>query len=123
MKAILVLCALALVTGGWFVWHGLRQPNVFGTFTGAEHVDTSELAAKPESFLHKTVSIEGQIRQQCEAMGCFFYFFSGKSSLRVDLQDIAMTAPRRNGRQARVEGQIVPYGDGYQFVASGVEFR
>jgi hypothetical protein len=56
-------------------------------------------------------------------MGCFFFFLSGKNMLRVDLQEIAMNAPRRNGRPARVEGQIVPYGDGYQFVASAVEFE
>ena len=56
-------------------------------------------------------------------MGCFFFFLSGKDRLRVDIEQIAMTAPRKNGHQARVEGQIVPYGDGYQFVASAVEFK
>jgi hypothetical protein len=55
-------------------------------------------------------------------MGCFFFFHSGKQSLRVDLQEVAMTAPMREGRRARVEGQLVPYGDGFQFYASAVEF-
>jgi hypothetical protein len=56
-------------------------------------------------------------------MGCFFFFLSGKNTLRVELQDIAMNAPRRNGRPARVEGQMVPHNDGYQFLASAVEFE
>jgi hypothetical protein len=56
-------------------------------------------------------------------MGCFFFFRSGKSTLRVDLEEIAMNAPMKNGRRARAEGQMVPYGDGYQLWASAVEFE
>ncbi len=36
---------------------------------------------------------------------------------------VAMTAPRKNGRLARVEGRMEPYGDGYQLFASAVEFK
>ena len=57
------------------------------------------------------------------SLGCYFFFHSGEKVLRVDLEEITMVAPRRNGRMARVEGQIVPRGDGYQFVASAVEFE
>jgi hypothetical protein len=39
------------------------------------------------------------------------------------LQEIAMNAPRRNGHPARVEGQVVPFDHGYQFIASAVEFE
>jgi hypothetical protein len=69
------------------------------------------------------LEIEGTIVDQCETMGCYFYFRSGKSKLRVDLQDIAMHAPKHQGGKARVEGQIVPYDGGYQFSASAVEFE
>jgi len=69
------------------------------------------------------VVIEGTVRKQCTTMGCYFFFLSGQKMLRVDLEEITMTAPRRNGNTARVEGQIVPYGDGFQFVASAVEFQ
>jgi len=41
----------------------------------------------------------------------------------VDLQDIAMTAPMKEGHAARVEGQMAPYNGGYQFSASAVEFE
>ena len=53
-----------------------------------------------------TVAIQGTVRQQCTAMGCYFFFLSGKTMLRVELQEIAMTAPRKNGHLSRVEGQI-----------------
>jgi hypothetical protein len=56
-------------------------------------------------------------------MGCYFYFHEGDKTLRVDLQAVAMTAPRKNGHAARVEGRLEPYGDGYQLFASAVEFK
>ncbi len=56
-------------------------------------------------------------------MGCFFFFHEGDKQLRVDIEQIAMNAPRREGRPARIEGQLVPFGDGYQLSAIAVEFK
>jgi hypothetical protein len=56
-------------------------------------------------------------------MGCFFFFRSGRETLRIDLQDIAMKAPMKEGHPARVEGQLVPYDGAYQLSATAVEFR
>jgi hypothetical protein len=123
MKTILTICALTLVAGALLAWHATRLPSRFGSFTGAPHAKVADLVERPKEFLHHTVAIEGQVREQCTAMGCFFSFLSGKKTLRVDLQEIAMNAPRRNGHVARVEGQVVPYGDGFQFLASAVEFN
>ena len=122
MKTILILCASILVVGGVLLWHALRLPSEYGQFTGAPKAEVADLVSQPQEFLHKTFTVEGVVRDQCTTMGCYFFFRSGKKMLRVDLQEIAMNAPRRNGRIARVEGQVVPYGDGYQFVASAVEF-
>jgi len=62
------------------------------------------LIAEPKSFLGKTVEIQGKIADQCKTMGCYFFFRSGHDTLRVDLQEVAMTAPMMDGRTARVEG-------------------
>jgi hypothetical protein len=123
MRTILAISALILIAGGVLVWRALRLPTHYGSFTGAPKAEVVDLVNKPKDFLHKTVVVEGEVRNQCTSMGCYFFFFSGKNMLRVELAEIAMKAPRRNGRPARVEGQIVPYGDGYQFVASAVEFE
>lgn len=123
MKTILVVCGLSLVIGSGLIWRAVRMPSEFGEFTGQQKVTVADLIDRPKDFLRKTVTIEDTVREQCTTMGCYFFFFSGNKKLRVELQDIAMNAPRRNGRMARVEGQIVPYGDGYQFVASGVKFE
>jgi hypothetical protein len=122
MKTIFALCGLSLVIGGVLLYRTTREPNRFGAFAGASRAEVSDLIGRPKDYLHKTVTIDGEVREQCTSMGCYFFFLAGKEKLRIDIQEIAMTAPRRNGRKARVEGQIVPYGDGYQFVASAVEF-
>src|SRR6266571_2522243 len=109
MKTILVLCGLTLVVGAALIWKAVRLPSHFGAFTGAPKAEVAALIDRPKDFLHKTVAIDGIVREQCTTMGCFFFFLSGKNMLRVDLRDIAMNSPRRNGRPARVEGQIVPY--------------
>src|SRR6266853_1014868 len=114
MRTILVLCALTLVLGSALVWKAMRLPSHYGAFTGAPKAEVADLVGRPKEFLHKTVTIEGTVRQQCTTMGCYFFFFSGKNMLRVELQEIAMNAPRRNGHLARVEGQIVPFDGGHQ---------
>jgi hypothetical protein len=123
VKTILALCAAVLVLGGALLWHALRMPNRYGAFTGAPKVEVADLSGRPQSYLHRTVAVEGTVREQCTSMGCYFNFRAGKSVLRVDLQEIAMNAPRREGRVARVEGQLVPYGGGYQVLATAVEFK
>jgi uncharacterized protein YdeI (BOF family) len=124
MKKIFILCALTLLVAVALVWRAVARPTRFGTFTGAPKTEVATLIASPRAFLGKTVEIEGTITEQCKSMGCYFTFRSDKGELRVDLQEVAMTAPMREGRPARVEGQVVPYNGGaFQFWASGVEFR
>ena len=123
MKKIIVLCALTAVVVALMVWRAVAQPSRFGSFTSAPKSDVAGLVAHPQTFLGKTVEVEGTITEQCKAMGCFFFLRSEKGTLRVDLQEIAMKAPLREGRTARVEGQVVPYNGGYQLYASAVEFE
>src|SRR2546422_10001170 len=123
MKKIFVLCILSTVAITLLVWRAVAKPSRFGAFTGAPQTEVAKVITDPKSFLGKTVQIQGIIREQCKTMGCFFFFRSGKDTLRVDVQEVAMTAPIREGREARVEGQVVPYGDGFQFSASAVEFK
>ena len=123
MKTILAICGLTLLIGTAYIWRAAAEPTRFGTFTGAPKAAVSRLLAEPKTYLKQNVETEGVISEQCKSMGCFFFFKSGLQTLRVDLQDIAMTAPMREGRKARVEGRMVPYNDGYQFWASAVEFE
>ena len=123
MKMIFALCAAVLIGGGALLYRSTRMPNKYGTFIGVPEVNVADLIEKPKSYLKKTVAVEGVVREQCTSMGCFFFFREGDKTLRIDVQEVAMTAPRKNGHQARVEGQMAPYGDGYQLYAYAVEFK
>jgi len=123
MRTILILCAATLAIGGFLVWRSAQSAAQFGSFAGAPKAAVTDLIERPKDFLNKTVSVEGEVRQQCQTMGCYFFFVAGEKTLRVDLEKIAMNAPMREGRPARVEGHMVPYGDGYQLFASAIEFR
>ena len=123
MRTIFALCGLILVVGVLFAWRSMQMPAHYGAFTAAPKVEVADLIERPKNFLGKTVSVEGTVREQCRTMGCYFFIPSGIKMLRVELQGIAMNAPMREGHQARVEGQIVPYGDGYQLFANAVEFK
>src|SRR6266567_5438285 len=116
MRTILMLCAVTFMLGATLIWNAARLPRHFGEFTAAPKAEVADLMKRPKEFLHKTVTIEGTVRQQCTTMGCYFFFLTGKDMLRVELKDIAMNAPRRNGHLARVEGQIVPFDGGHQFL-------
>ena len=122
MKKILILCAVTLVVASVLIWRAVAKPSIYGQFTKAPRADVTALVERPKDYLGKTVSIDGTITEQCKAMGCYFIFKDGARALRVDLADIAMTAPMHEGKPARVEGQLVPYADGYQLYATAVEF-
>ena len=123
MKKILALCTLTIVAVTLLVWRAVAKPSRYGTFTGAPKAEIAKVVADPKGFLGRTIQLEGTVTEQCKSMGCYFFFRSGNETLRVDVQEVAMTAPMREGKISRVEGQVVPYNDGYQFYASAVEFR
>ena len=122
MKKIFTLCALILVAGAILLWRATQLPTEYGTFLGAPKTSVTELVAHPTVYARKTVAVEEVILEQCQSMGCFFFFREGNNILRIDLKDIAMTAPKHEGRRALVEGQMVAYGDGYQFLATAAKF-
>ena len=122
MRTILALCVVILGIGGFFVWRAVKMPDEFGKFSNAPEVSVNDLVTRPKDFLGKTVSVRGIVREQCQSMGCYFFFPAGSGKLRVELQDIAMNAPRHEGGPARVEGQLVQYEHGYQLYASAVAF-
>ena len=123
MKKIFAICGLTLLIASIFIWRAVAKPTRFGTFSGAPKTEVAVLIAEPKAYVGKTLQVEGVVSEQCKAMGCFFFFKAGKDQLRVDIQEVAMTAPMREGRKARVEGQVVPYDKGYQFYATAVEFE
>jgi hypothetical protein len=124
MRTILVICAVTLAAlAAWMVMN-FRAPNHYGgDFTGAPIVRVSDLLDRPAEFVGKRVTIVGKVEDQCPTSGCFFYFAAGNKRLKIELGDIASSIPRRPGAAVTVEGQLVPYGDSYQFLGIAAEFQ
>jgi uncharacterized protein YdeI (BOF family) len=122
MRKIILLCLTTVLVAAVLIWRVAAKPSKYGQFVNAPHAAVAALVERPQEFLGKRVSVEGKITEQCKAMGCYFVFRDGERSLRVNLEDVAMTAPMHEGKPARVEGQLLPYGQAYQLVATAVEF-
>ena len=105
------------------MWRATQLPIVFGEFTGAPEAVVADLVERPKDFTGRTVLVTGSVRQQCKAMGCFFFFHSGENRLRINIEEVAMKAPKKEGSRARVEGRLIPHRDGFELFASAVEFE
>lgn len=125
MKTILVLCGLILA--GAIAWLVVARPWVrhYGSeFRGLAPVPVATLLDKPAEYLKKDVRIEGRVGRMCPQCGCWFVVMDAAGrELRVSSGDSAGCLPFRPGKTATAEGQLIPYGTGYQFIAESVEFR
>ncbi len=122
MRTIFVLCALIFVIGAVLIWRFRQLPTHYGEFIGAPQTSVDDLVNHPQEFAGKTVSVQGIVRDQPENMRCHFFFPATNGMLRVELNAITEDAPKREGHLARVEGQLVPYNDGFELYASAVDF-
>jgi hypothetical protein len=117
------LCGTILVVGLALAgWYATRPDRYGGDFKGAELVTVPELLHSPEKYVGKPVKVEGIVRKQCQATGCYFFFQAGDELLRIELGDVVSSLPKRDGYHAEVEGELGKHGDGYQFYGQAVQF-
>jgi hypothetical protein len=125
MKAILVVGALLLAGGGAWLFLAHRGPDHHGqAFRGLGAVEIASLVEKPTDYLKKDVRIEGTLAKQCPSTGCWFYLREpGGKEIKVEMGDTTPELPARVGKKATVEGQLIRYGEEYQFIGNAVEFH
>ena len=133
MKKIIIassiLVALLIGVAVFFLSH--RQDHFGVAFVGSPTVSVTDLATKPTEFLKKPVRIEGVVGRQCPAAGCWFYLKEpnqpdangvAPKEIKVEMGDTVPKIPRHVGKLAVVEGQLIKYGEGYQFIGVAVTF-
>ncbi|MFN8392006.1 MAG: hypothetical protein U0136_17075 [Bdellovibrionota bacterium] len=124
MRKIFILCGLIVV--GAIIWAAIawRTEQHYGLpFSGAPKGDLTAVVNNPADFVGQKLQLDGVVKDQCRATGCYFFFSSGDKRLRVELGDVAPTLPRRTDCLATVEGQVVAMGTEYEFIGTGVEFK
>jgi hypothetical protein len=125
MKALLLFCGVLLI--GALSWFLIIRPacrtHFGGALRGLEPVGIAPLMEKPADFLKKDIRVEGTINRQCPHCACWFTIQdAGGRELKVEAGDLAEPVPYRPGRKAVVEGRLIRYGEGYEFVANALEF-
>jgi hypothetical protein len=125
MKMILILCGAVLLAGaGVLAWWLLRVEHHGSPFGNAPAVSLQVLKEQPEQFVKKSARIKGKITRQCPAAGCWFFLDDGQGhQVKVEMSQTTPRLPRRIGKTAVVEGQLVKMGEEYEFTGTGVEFR
>ena len=129
MKPILILCgAMVAAAIAFFVWQTISGEDHFGkAFTGLPPAAITDLATRPADFLGKPVSIHGKLQRQCPSTGCWFFLVDPADpkaqAVKVEMGDTTPKLPQRLGQTAHVEGQLIKYGDGYEFIGVAVTFE
>ena len=133
MKKIILASSISVaVLIGVTVYFFNHREDHFGMgFAGSPTVAVADLVTKPTEFLKKPVRIEGVVARQCPATGCWFYLKDPNSpatngappqEIKVEMGDTVPKIPRHVGKFAAVEGQLIKYGEGYQFIGVAVTF-
>ena len=125
MKTIFVLCGLILAGAlAWFALDRNASDHHGKAFQGLPAVGIGQLVAKPGDYAKKDVRIEGTVTRQCPSAGCWFLLKDGTGKeIKVEMGDTTPTLPQRAGKTATVEGQLIRFGDGLEFIGTAVEFR
>ncbi len=93
-------------------------------FKGFPALDLAKLVDQPAEHLRKEVRIVGLVSRQCPATGCWFFLKDAQGKeVKVEMGDAVPKLPPRTGKTAAVEGQLIKYGDRYEFIGTSVEFK
>jgi len=86
-----------------------EEANLGAEITLTEKTKISDILAAPESYLDKTVLVEGEILDVCPMMGCWMELKSddGEGMIKVKVKDGEIVFPvEAKGSTAIVEGKV-----------------
>lgn len=124
VAAIAALAALGFGVGGCGSGTGVPQPAAkLGKLADGDvpQVSASTLS---EAMLGQTISIEGQVTQQCPAVGCWLIVKDSTGEVFVDLNPAGLRlTEKREGEHAHVVGQVIKQGGEFKLEARSIEFK
>ena len=125
-KLLLAGLAALAVAGAALAWFLTRETadHHGAAFTpGVPAVSVNDLVAKPEAALGRDLRVSGRITRQCPQTGCWFFLRSDTGAeIKVEMTDYTPQLPQRVGDDATVEGRLIRFGEGWEFIGKSVEF-
>lgn len=134
-KWIVGTMGVALMAGTVLGVAGCQSQNESPSKAQSESADTSittpvvptgsekSISSLTETLIDKTVTVRGEIVQQCPAIGCWIRVKDDTGELFVDLKPGSLElSEKRVGQQARVSGRLVKQGGQLQLEAEHLEF-
>lgn len=98
-------------------------PSAIGTPVSGDVPLVCTQCLKDEQYLGQTVTIEGEVIQQCPAAGCWFRIKDDIGEGFIDLSASNLTVQgERVGQHAKVTGKVVKKGGQMRIEAEHVEF-
>ncbi|MBI1900455.1 MAG: hypothetical protein HYS13_04975 [Planctomycetia bacterium] len=89
-----------------------------------EDVPQAAAGSLTDDLVGKTLTVDGEIVQQCPSVGCWFRLKDGTGELFVDLNPAGLRLKdKRVGQQARVTGRLAKIGKQFRLEARFVEFE
>jgi hypothetical protein len=93
-------------------------------FSAAPAAEVADLLSKPEAHLRQVRRVRGIVTRQCQVTGCWFHFKDAQGrELKIELGATLPKLPPRDGRRAEVEGTLIRFGEGLEFVGTSVRFE
>lgn len=102
---------------------GSGPPATIGAPVSGEVPLVCTQCLKDEKYVGQTVTIEGEVIQQCPAAGCWFRIKDDIGEGFIDLSPANLTVQgERVGQHAKVTGKVVKKGGQMRIEAEHVEF-
>lgn len=109
MKSVIKLLFILFIAAN-FIFALSDEPDKYGKeITATGQTNISEILNNPESFIDKTVLVEGEILDVCPMMGCWIELKSDGEDgrIKVKVKDGEIVFPKEaKGKMARVEGKV-----------------
>jgi hypothetical protein len=107
IAAVLLFTALAAPAVASATACEFRQ--VGAGVTVAEVTPVVAILDRPETFLGRTVAVEGEVADVCQAAGCWLEMRAadGPRTLKIKVEDGVMVFPKDSrGKRARAQGEV-----------------
>src|SRR5918912_4415 len=106
-RAFIFLTATALLGASTALAYQKAAGHFGAAFTDAKVVALGEVMAHVEKYANRPVKVEGEIKDVCQAKGCWLVVTDGERAMRVTFKDYAFFVPKdAAGKKVVLEGLV-----------------